>query len=62
MSSEHSGWFSPMLARKDLRLALALADHGGVGVRVAPAVDALLTAVVDSGEQWPDFSAVIEAL
>lgn len=62
MSAEHQGWFSPVLARKDLRLALALAEQGGVDVRVGPAVDELLTTVVDSGVEWSDFSAVIEAL
>ncbi len=58
----HPGWFSPELARKDLRLAIDLAEESGVGVRVAPATDALLTAVIDAGGEWPDFAAVIEAL
>jgi 3-hydroxyisobutyrate dehydrogenase-like beta-hydroxyacid dehydrogenase len=62
IDADHPGWFSPRLARKDLRLAVGLADQAGVPVRVGPATDALLTAVVDSGEEWPDFSAVIEAL
>jgi 3-hydroxyisobutyrate dehydrogenase-like beta-hydroxyacid dehydrogenase len=59
---DHPGWFSPTLARKDLRLAVGLAEQAGLPVRVGPATDALLTTVVDSGEAWPDFSAVIEAL
>jgi 3-hydroxyisobutyrate dehydrogenase-like beta-hydroxyacid dehydrogenase len=59
---EHPGWFSPVLARKDLRLAVGLANQSGLPVRVGPATDALLTAVVESGTEWPDFSAVIEAL
>jgi 3-hydroxyisobutyrate dehydrogenase len=58
----HPGWFSPTLARKDLRLAVGLAQLRGLSVRIGPATEALLTAVVDSGEEWPDFSAVIEAL
>ena len=58
----HPGWFSPTLARKDLRHAVGLAQQAGLPVRVGPAVDALLTTVVASGEEWPDFSAVIEAL
>jgi 3-hydroxyisobutyrate dehydrogenase len=58
---DHPGWFSPTLARKDLRLAVGLAEQGGLPVRVGPATDALLTAVIESGEEWPDFSAVIEA-
>jgi 3-hydroxyisobutyrate dehydrogenase-like beta-hydroxyacid dehydrogenase len=58
----HPGWFSPTLARKDLRLAVGLAQQAGLPVRVGPAADALLTTVVESGEEWPDFSAVIEAL
>ena len=58
----HPGWFSPTLARKDLRLAVGLARQKGLSVRIGPATDALLTAVVDSAEEWPDFSAVIEAL
>jgi 3-hydroxyisobutyrate dehydrogenase-like beta-hydroxyacid dehydrogenase len=58
----HPGWFSPELARKDLRLAIDLAEESGVGVRIAPATDALLTAVIDAGGEWPDFAAVIEAL
>ena len=58
----HPGWFSPTLARKDLRLAVGLAQQAGLPVRVGPATDALLTTVVESGEEWPDFSAVIEAL
>ena len=59
---DHPGWFSPTLARKDLRLAVGLAHQAGLPVRVGPAADALLTTVVESGEAWPDFSAVIEAL
>jgi len=58
----HPGWFSPALARKDLRLAIDLAEETGVGVRVGPAAEALLTTVIDAGREWPDFAAVIEAL
>src|SRR6516164_4435104 len=58
----HPGWFSPALARKALRLAIALAEETGVGVRVGPAAEALLTTVIDAGGAWPDFAAVIEAL
>jgi 3-hydroxyisobutyrate dehydrogenase-like beta-hydroxyacid dehydrogenase len=60
--NSHPGWFSPSLARKDVRLAVDLAERAGVELRVGPATDALLTAVIDAGEQWPDFAAVIEAL
>ena len=60
--TSHPGWFSPALARKDVRLAVDLAEQAGVAVRVGPATDALLTTVVDAGGQWPDFAAVIEAL
>jgi 3-hydroxyisobutyrate dehydrogenase-like beta-hydroxyacid dehydrogenase len=59
---EHPGWFTPALARKDVRLAIGLADQAGIGARVGPATDQLLSTVVDSGRAWPDFSAVIEAL
>lgn len=58
----HPGWFSPTLARKDLRLAVDLAEESGVGVRIGPAAEALLTTVIDAGGDWPDFTAVIEAL
>jgi len=58
----HPGWFSPTLARKDLRLAIDLAEETGVGVRIGPAAEALLTTVIDAGTEWPDFTAVIEAL
>jgi 3-hydroxyisobutyrate dehydrogenase-like beta-hydroxyacid dehydrogenase len=58
----HPGWFSPALARKDLRLAIDLAQETGVGVRIGPAAETLLTTVIDAGGEWPDFSAVIEAL
>ena len=58
----HPGWFSPTLARKDLRLAIELAEETGVGVRIGPAAEALLTTVIDAGGEWPDFAAVIEAL
>ena len=58
----HPGWFSPALARKDLRLAIDLAEESGVGVRIGPATEALLTTVIDAGGEWPDFAAVIEAL
>jgi 3-hydroxyisobutyrate dehydrogenase-like beta-hydroxyacid dehydrogenase len=51
-----------MLARKDLRLAIDLAEETGVGVRIGPAAEALLTTVIDAGGEWPDFAAVIEAL
>ena len=62
LSSEHPGWFPPALARKDLRLAIALAREGRVGARLGSAAEALLTTVVDSGHEWPDFSAIVEAL
>jgi 3-hydroxyisobutyrate dehydrogenase-like beta-hydroxyacid dehydrogenase len=58
----HPGWFSPELARKDIRLAIDLAEEAGVGVRIGPATDALLTTVIDAGGEWADFAAVIEAL
>ena len=51
----HPGWFSPELARKDLRLAIDLAEEGGVDVRIGPAAAALLTTVIDAGGEWPDF-------
>ncbi len=57
----HPGWFSPTLARKDLRLAIDLAEEAGVGVRIGPAAEALLTTAIATGEEWPDFAAVIEA-
>jgi 3-hydroxyisobutyrate dehydrogenase-like beta-hydroxyacid dehydrogenase len=62
LDATHPGWFSPELARKDLRLAIDLAEETGVGVRIGPAAEALLTAVIDAGVEWPDFAAVIEAL
>jgi 3-hydroxyisobutyrate dehydrogenase-like beta-hydroxyacid dehydrogenase len=62
MDPSHPGWFSPALARKDVRLALELARQGGIDVRIGPATDALLTTVMDDGTTWPDFSAVIEAM
>ena len=62
LDATHPGWFSPALARKDLRLAIDLAQDSGVGVRIGPATDALLTTVIDAGGEWPDFAAVIEAL
>jgi 3-hydroxyisobutyrate dehydrogenase len=62
LDATHPGWFSLALARKDLRLAIDLAEQTGVGVRIGPAAEALLTAVIDAGEEWPDFAAVIEAL
>jgi 3-hydroxyisobutyrate dehydrogenase-like beta-hydroxyacid dehydrogenase len=62
LDSAHPGWFSATLARKDLRLAIDLAEHASVGVRLGPASEALLTDVVDAGGPWPDFTAIIEAL
>lgn len=62
LDAMHPGWFSPALARKDLRLAIDLAEETGVGVRIGPAAEVLLTRVIDAGEEWPDFAAVIEAL
>ncbi len=62
LDATHPGWFSPALARKDLRLAIDLAQQTGVGVRLGSAAEALLTTVIDAGGEWPDFAAVIEAL
>jgi 3-hydroxyisobutyrate dehydrogenase-like beta-hydroxyacid dehydrogenase len=62
LDAAHPGWFSPALARKDLRLAIDLAEETGVRVRIGPATEVLLTSVIDSGGEWPDFTAVIEAL
>jgi 3-hydroxyisobutyrate dehydrogenase len=61
LDATHPGWFSPALARKDLRLAIDLAEDNGVRVRIGPAAEGLLTTIIDAGEQWPDFAAVIEA-
>jgi 3-hydroxyisobutyrate dehydrogenase-like beta-hydroxyacid dehydrogenase len=58
----HRGWFTPSLARKDVRLAVGLAEQAGVRVRVGPATETLLSEVIDTGRSWSDFSAVIEAL
>lgn len=50
------------MARKDLRLALDLASQAGLAVEMGPAAESLLTKIVDAKAQWPDFTAVIEAL
>ncbi len=60
--ASHPGWFTPALARKDVRLAIGLADKGEVAVRIGPATEALLTAAMDTNDSWPDFTGVIEAL
>ena len=57
----HPGWFSPVLARKDIRLAMDLASQTGIPARSGPAAESLLTTVIDEGKAWPDFAAVIEA-
>jgi 3-hydroxyisobutyrate dehydrogenase-like beta-hydroxyacid dehydrogenase len=61
MDAAHPGWFTPGLARKDLHLAIDLAQQAGIEVRIGPATEALLTTVIEAGGDWPDFSAVIEA-
>jgi 3-hydroxyisobutyrate dehydrogenase-like beta-hydroxyacid dehydrogenase len=61
LDDAHPGWFSPALARKDIRLAIDLASQGAVPARSGPAAEALLTTVIDEGTAWPDFAAVIEA-
>ena len=58
----HPGWFTPALARKDVRLALGLAAEAEVRVRIGPATEALLSAAIDANDSWPDFTALIEAL
>lgn len=60
--ASHPGWFTPALARKDVRLAVGLAEESEVGVRIGPATETLLSAAVDGNDSWPDFTAVIEAL
>jgi 3-hydroxyisobutyrate dehydrogenase-like beta-hydroxyacid dehydrogenase len=60
--ASHPGWFTPALACKDVRLAIGLAEEADVGVRIGPATEALLSAVIETNDSWPDFSAVIEAL
>lgn len=62
LDPEHSGWFGPALARKDVRLAVDLARQGGAAVRLGPAADDLLTRLIDQGRDWPDLAAVIEAI
>jgi 3-hydroxyisobutyrate dehydrogenase len=61
LDDDHPGWFSPTLARKDVRLAIDLATQAGIPARSGPAAEALLTTVIDAGGDWPDFAAVIEA-
>jgi 3-hydroxyisobutyrate dehydrogenase-like beta-hydroxyacid dehydrogenase len=62
LDANHPGWFSPDLARKDLRLAIELGEQAGVRMRIGPAAEGLLTTLIDTGQRWPDFAAVIEAL
>jgi 3-hydroxyisobutyrate dehydrogenase len=62
LDDNHPGWFAPPLARKDVRLAIGLAEEAGVPVRIGPATEQLLTGVIDTGDQWQDFAAVIEGL
>jgi 3-hydroxyisobutyrate dehydrogenase-like beta-hydroxyacid dehydrogenase len=64
MDVAHPGWFSPTLARKDVRLAIGLAEQRGIPVGIGPATEALLTSAIEArpDTEWPDFSAVIEAL
>jgi 3-hydroxyisobutyrate dehydrogenase-like beta-hydroxyacid dehydrogenase len=61
LDDTHPGWFTPTLARKDIRLAVDLADRAGVPARIAPAAESLLTTAIDENDEWPDFTAVIEA-
>jgi len=57
----HPGWFTPELARKDVRLAIEMAERRGIPVRLGPAAENLLTAVINGGStDWPDFAAVVE--
>jgi 3-hydroxyisobutyrate dehydrogenase-like beta-hydroxyacid dehydrogenase len=62
LDDDHPGWFAPALARKDVRLAIGLAEEAGVPARIGPATEQLLTGVIDTGDRWQDFAAVIEAL
>jgi 3-hydroxyisobutyrate dehydrogenase-like beta-hydroxyacid dehydrogenase len=62
LDAAHPGWFTPELARKDVRLAVDLAERGGVRARLGSATEDLLTETISAGVAWPDFSAVIEAL
>lgn len=62
LSQDHTGWFGPQLARKDVRLAIRLAEQQGVPVRLGPAVEDLLTSLLEGGGNWTDYAAVIEAL
>jgi 3-hydroxyisobutyrate dehydrogenase-like beta-hydroxyacid dehydrogenase len=62
LDDDHPGWFSPELARKDIRLATGLAGEAGVPARIGPVTDELLSGVIDGGGDWQDFAAVIEAL
>jgi 3-hydroxyisobutyrate dehydrogenase-like beta-hydroxyacid dehydrogenase len=61
LDDAHPGWFSPLLARKDIRLAVDLAREAGISAQCGPAAESLLTTVIDEGDAWPDFAAVIEA-
>ena len=61
LDDAHPGWFSPVLARKDIRLAMDLATEAGIRAQCGPAAESLLTTVIDDGKPWPDFAAVIEA-
>ena len=62
-TQSHPGWFTPALARKDVRLAVGLAD----GDRAPACVSARpprhsCRPLIDANDSWPDFTAVIEAL
>lgn len=62
IGTDHSGWFSTLLARKDLRLASDLAAGSGLRVRIAQAADEMLTSVIDSGREGEDVAAIVEAV
>lgn len=58
---KHPGWFGAELARKDVRLAIEMAERRGIPVRLGPAAENLLTAVIEGDTtDWPDFAAVVE--
>ncbi len=61
LDPSHPGWFTPQLARKDVRLANDLARQSGVEPRMGPAAETLLSAVIGTDLSWADFAAVIEA-
>lgn len=62
LEGDHEGWWTLLLADKDMSLVLKLADQAGLRLPIAQASEALIRDAIDAGYGEKDLGAITEVL